>query len=92
MNARSAAACILALAVGIAIGYALAPNTGAGKSAPVSVAAAVDEQDLLVRSGMLATALEVLEPGNPDPELGSEFSCWVSKFWNLGIGENGPPV
>lgn len=69
MNARSAAACILALAVGIAIGYAVAPDTGARKSAPVSVAAALEEQDLLVRSGMLATALEVLEPGNLDDAL-----------------------
>ena len=69
MNARSGAACILALAVGIAIGYAVAPYTGARKSAPVSLATALEEQDLLARSGMLAAALEVLEPGNLEEAL-----------------------
>ncbi|MCS5636876.1 MAG: hypothetical protein NZ990_10185 [Myxococcota bacterium] len=69
MNARSGAACILAFAAGIAIGYAVARETGAGKSAPVRVAAALQEQDLLARTGMLAAALEDLEPGNLEDAL-----------------------
>lgn len=69
MNARWGAACILALAAGIAIGYAVARETGAEKSAQARVAAALQEQDLLSRSGMLAAALEVLEPGNLEDAL-----------------------
>ncbi len=69
MNARWGAVCTLALAAGIAIGYAVPRETGAGNSAQIQMAAALQERDLLVRSGMLAAALEVLEPGNLEDAL-----------------------
>ncbi len=69
MNARWGAVCTLALAAGIAIGYAVPRETGDGNSAPVQMAAALQERDLLVRSGMLAAALEVLEPDNLEDAL-----------------------
>ena len=69
MNARWGAACVLALVAGIAIGYAIDRETGAGKLAPAHMGAALQEQDLLTRSGMLAASLEALQPGNLEDAL-----------------------
>ena len=67
MNAMTGAACMAALVLGVALGYALAPGADLSRSIPVADALA--EQDLLTRSGMLAAALENLDAGNLDEAL-----------------------
>ena len=67
MNAMTGAACVVALVLGVALGYTLAPGTDLSGPAPLTEALA--EQNLLIRSGMLAAALENLNAENLDEAL-----------------------
>ena len=70
MNPTSIALCVLALGVGVAVGYGLAPGRGeAAPSLPSDLAEALEEENLLVRGGKLADALEGLNGENIEDSL-----------------------
>lgn len=62
MNAGSAALCVVSLALGVALGAWLAPGSGLGPQGAQDLASALEEENLLLRSGQLAASLEGLAP------------------------------
>jgi hypothetical protein len=69
MNPATAALCVLSLGIGLAIGYLAGPRIGADDGPTPSLATALDEEDLLIRSQLLGQFLETLGPENLEQSL-----------------------
>ncbi len=69
MDAVRVALCAGFLGIGIAIGYGLGPKFEAAGGRSPSLAAALEEEDLLLRAGMLASSLKGLNSGTIDDSL-----------------------
>ena len=62
MNAASVALCVVSLGLGLALGYGLAPDSGGTSQDSADLTEALAEENLLLRTGMLVTSLEGLNP------------------------------